>query len=156
MNKLWITPCFYDSIFLFQIANSVLSRCHDHSLDRYEVAIHPSGRLQYIQLSSGDHQSVYTSILSTHIHPLKTSHHREVFLHLLKSVYSSDNYGFGFGDKVMNKKRECVGRRLHYWGGFESNPRIILLFLLGYRYTVRKFVLDLICTPAPSWKQNCI
>ena len=101
MKKLWITPCFYDPIFLFQITNSVLSRYRGHSLDRYEVAIHPSGRLQCIQLSSGDHQSVYTSILSTNVHPLKTSHNREVFQHLLKSVYSSKYHGFGFEDKTI-------------------------------------------------------
>lgn len=84
--KLWITPCRYDSIVLFQTASSVLSRCRGHSLDRYEEAIHPSGRLRCIQLSSGDHRSVYTSILSTHAHPLKTSHDREIFLCLLKKV----------------------------------------------------------------------
>jgi hypothetical protein len=63
--------CFVMILSLFQTANSVLSRCRDHSPDRCEAAIHLSVRLQYIQLSYGDHQSVYISILSTQFTPWK-------------------------------------------------------------------------------------
>jgi hypothetical protein len=134
LNKLWITPCCYDSIVLFQITSSVLSRCHGHSLDRYEDAIHPSGRLQCIQLSSGDHRSVYTSILSTHTHPLKTSHRRETFLRILKNFYSGNNYGFGFGDKVMDKNG-FVGD-ITQEGEFEPHSRNYLHFKVFMLQTI--------------------
>ena len=84
IKKYNVWRCCFDSIVLFQIVNNVLSRHHDHSLDRYEDATHPSEHLQYILPPSGDPQSVYISILSTHTHLLKILHQRDIFLLLLK------------------------------------------------------------------------